>query len=75
MKDGDTAVTEQRSEAGIQNKKERAARRQRARQRALRRLALYHTAEFERFLHEEFEIEGLTRVPQEVKQARSRFDD
>jgi len=55
--------------------KEIQGKRQRARQRALRRLALYHTAEFERFLREEFEIEGLTRVPQEVKQARSRFDD
>lgn len=59
----------------MQNKKDRAARRQKARQRALRRLAEYHTAEFERFLHEEFEIEGLTRVPQAVKRSRSRFDD
>jgi len=55
--------------------KEIQGKRQRARQRALRRLAQYHTAEFERFLQEEFEIEGLTRVPQAVKQARSRFDD
>ena len=76
MKDGDTAVTDpSRSEAGKAHHRKRAAKRQRARQRALRLLAEHHSIEFEELLAIEYEIEGFERHAPEPKPLWSRFDD
>ena len=75
MKDGDTAVTEQRSDEGKKHKAKKSSRRQKARQRAYRQLARNHRREYEALMLEEYTAEGLERVsPPDSGPGPSRFD-